>query len=118
MDIEFLVQMLQLKHGHDVEAVRTPNTLKGLKALSRAGLLTGEDARFLTDSYRFLRILEGRLRLMNQVEQSKLPEDPTELTKLSHLLRWPSGGALLVDFERYLAGTRERFDRVFDAECG
>jgi hypothetical protein len=53
---------------------------------------------------------------MNQTDQSKLPEDPTELTKLSHLLRWPSGGALLVDFERYLAATRKCFDRVFDAE--
>ena len=117
VDIEFLVQMLQLKHGHDTKAIRTPNTLKGLRALSKAGLLPDEDARFLTDSYRFLRILEGRLRLMNLTEQSRLPDDPTELTKLSHLLRWPSGGALLVDFQRYLDGTRERFDRIFDAEC-
>jgi [glutamine synthetase] adenylyltransferase / [glutamine synthetase]-adenylyl-L-tyrosine phosphorylase len=116
VDIEFLVQMLQLKHGHDAEGVRTPNTLMGLRALNKAGFLAEEDARFLTDSYRFLRILEGRLRLMNLTDQNKLPEDPTELTKLSHLLKWPSGGALLVDFERYLKGTRERFDRVFDAE--
>ncbi len=116
VDIEFLVQMLQLKHGHKLEVVRTPNTLKGLRALSKANLLAEEDARFLTDSYCFLRILEGRLRLMNLTDQNKLPEDPTELTKLSHLLKWPSGGALLVDFERYLAGTRKRFDRVFDAE--
>jgi glutamate-ammonia-ligase adenylyltransferase len=116
VDIEFLVQMLQLKHGRDLDTVRTPNTLKGLRALRKAGLLAEDDARFLTDSYRFLRILEGRLRLMNLTDQDKLPEDPTELTKLSHLLKWPSGGALLVDFERYLAGTRKRFDRVFDAE--
>ena len=116
VDIEFLVQMLQLKYGNQVEAIRTPTTLKGLRALRRAGLLAKEDAAILTDSYRFLRILEGRLRLMNQTDQSKLPEDPTELTKLSHLLRWPSGGALLVDFERYLKSTREVFDRVFNAE--
>ena len=117
VDIEFLVQMLQLKHGHELEEIRTPNTLKGLRRLSKAGLLADEDARFLSDSYRFLRILEGRLRLMNLTEQSRLPEDPTELTKLSHLLKWPSGGALLVDFERFLNGTRERFDRAFDAEA-
>jgi len=80
-------------------------------------LLADDDARFLTDSYRFLRILEGRLRLMNLTDQNKLPDDPTELTKLSHLLRWPSGGALLVDFERYLAETRKCFDRLFDAEA-
>ncbi|MHB8900266.1 MAG: bifunctional [glutamate--ammonia ligase]-adenylyl-L-tyrosine phosphorylase/[glutamate--ammonia-ligase] adenylyltransferase [Thermoguttaceae bacterium] len=116
VDIEFLVQMLQLKHGNQVESIRTPTTLLGLKALRRAGLLPDEDARILTDGYRFLRTLEGRLRLMNQTDQSRLPEDPTELTKLSHLLRWPSGGALLVDFERYLEETRKVFNRVFDAE--
>ncbi len=116
VDIEFLVQMLQLKHGNRVDSIRTPTTLKGIDALRRAGLLAEDDARVLSDSYRFLRILESRLRLMNQTDQSKLPDDPTELTKLSHLLRWPSGGALLVDFERYLAETRRCFDRVFDAE--
>ena len=117
VDIEFLVQMLQLKHGRRLETVRTPNTLRALRALRKAGLLADDDARFLTDSYRFLRILEGRLRLMNLTDQNKLPDDPTELTKLSHLLRWPSGGALLVDFERYLAETRKCFDRLFDAEA-
>lgn len=116
VDIEFLVQMLQLKHGNEQKGIRTANTLRGLRLLSKAGLVADDDARFLTDSYRFLRILEGRLKLMNLTEQNRLPEDPTELTKLSHLLRWPSGGALLVDFERYMTGTRERFDRVFDAE--
>ena len=118
VDIEFLVQTLQLKYGRDDATIRTPNTLEGLRALHRAGLLAEDDWRFFTESYQFLRTLEGRLRLMNMTDQSRLPEDPTELTKLSHLLRWPSGGALLVDFERCLAGTRERFDRIFDAQAG
>ncbi|MDI9446680.1 MAG: hypothetical protein QM844_21165, partial [Planctomycetota bacterium] len=109
---------LQLKYGRDDATIRTPNTLEGLRALHRAGLLAEDDWRFFTESYQFLRTLEGRLRLMNMTDQSRLPEDPTELTKLSHLLRWPSGGALLVDFERCLAGTRERFDRIFDAQAG
>ena len=117
VDIEFLVQMLQLKHGRHNPEVRTPNTLAALAALNQARCLDGDDYRFFRESYRFLRTLEARLRLMNITARNRLPEDPTELTKLAHLLRCPSSGELLVDFERLTQETRRRFDRIFDAEA-
>ncbi|NUQ61723.1 MAG: bifunctional [glutamate--ammonia ligase]-adenylyl-L-tyrosine phosphorylase/[glutamate--ammonia-ligase] adenylyltransferase [Pirellulales bacterium] len=117
VDIEFLAQMLQLKHGRCNLEVRTPNTLAALGALHRARCLDSGDYHFLRESYRFLRTLEARLRLMNITARDKLPEDPTELTKLAHLLRCPSSGELLVDFDRYTRETRRRFDRIFDAEA-
>lgn len=117
VDIEFLVQMLQLKHGRHNPEVRTPNTLAALAALNRARCLDGDDYRFFRESYRFLRTLEARLRLMNITARNRLPEDPTELTKLAHLLCCPSSGELLVDFERLTQETRRRFDRIFDAEA-
>ena len=118
VDIEFLVQMLQLKHARRNPDLRTPNTLAALAALHEAKHLAAEDFDFFTRSYRFLRALEGRLRLMNVTARNKLPESPTELAKLAHLLRWPSSGQLLVDFEHYTQETRKRFDRIFDAEGG
>jgi len=116
VDIEFLVQMLQLKHGRRTPEIRVPRTLSALEALHQAGYLAGEDFAILTASYRFLRTLEGRLRLMNFTARDKLPDDCTELAKLAHLLRAPSGEALLADFEKYTRETRRRFDRIFDAE--
>ncbi len=116
VDIEFLVQMLQLKHGRRSSSIRTPNTLAALAALREAGHLKAGDADFLMESYRFLRTVEGRLRLMSITARDKLPEDPTELRKLAHLLRCPSSGELLVDFEHYTSETRRRFDRIFDSE--
>ena len=116
VDIEFLVQMLQLKHGRDHPGVRIPSTLSALVALHEAGHLTDEDFPFLSRSYRFLHTLEGRLRLMNFTARDQLPEDPTELAKLAHLLQYPSGEALLADFDKYTRQTRQRFDRIFDAE--
>jgi glutamate-ammonia-ligase adenylyltransferase len=118
VDIEFLVQMLQLKHGRRNVRVRSPNTLVALVALARAGALPQADAEFLAQSYRFLRTVEGRLRLMNSTARDRLPEDPTELAKLAHLLRAPSGDAVLADFDRYTRETRERFNRIFDKEGG
>ena len=116
VDIEFLVQMLQLKHGRHTKKVRTPNTIDALAALHRAGHLTSDDFEFFTESYRFLRTLEGRLRLLNSTARDRLPDEPTELAKLAHLLRSPSSEALLADFDRYTRQTRQRFDRIFDAE--
>ena len=114
VDIEFLVQMLQLKHGRRSPRVRTPSTLGALEALRRAEALSAEDCEFLTRSYRFLRTVESRLQLMNSTARDRLPEDPTELAKLAHLLGAPSAGAVLEDFNRYTHETRRRFDRIFD----
>lgn len=116
VDIEFLVQMLQLKFGRHNPRVRSPHTLAALDALAHHGALSQDDAQFLARSYRFLRTIEGRLRLINSTARDKLPEDPTELAKLAHLVRYPSGEALRVEFEEITRQTRKRFDRLFDAE--
>ncbi len=116
VDVEFLVQMLQLKCGRRDPRVRSPNTLAALAALGQARAISAEDCEFLAESYRFLRTVESRLQLMNSTARDKLPEDPTELAKLAHLLRAPSSDAVLADFDHYMRQTRARFDRVFEAE--
>jgi glutamate-ammonia-ligase adenylyltransferase len=116
VDIEFLVQMLQLEHGGPHREVRVPNTLSALAVLSETGHLDADDFAFFTRSYRFLRTLERRLRLMNVAARNRLPDDPTELAKLAHLARCPSGDALVAQFQSCTAETRRRFDRIFDAE--
>ncbi len=61
-----LVQMLQLKHGRRLTKLRCPSTLgASLAALHDAGCLAAGDYELLAASYRFLRTLEGKLRLMN-----------------------------------------------------
>ena len=114
VDIEFLAQMLQLKHGRRNPRVRTPSTLGALEALRRAEALSAEDCEFFTSSYRFLRTVESRLQLMNSTARDRLPDDPTELAKLAHLLGAPSADAVLEDFNRSTHETRLRFDRIFN----
>src|SRR5436189_289420 len=63
VDVEFLVQMLQLRHGHAHPAVRVRDTPGAIGALAAAGLLPPADARALAEGYAFLRALESRLRL-------------------------------------------------------
>jgi glutamate-ammonia-ligase adenylyltransferase len=115
VDIEFLVQMLQLQHARKVRAMRTPSTLDGLAEAHAARLLSDEDFRFFDASYRLLRTIEGRLRLMNSTARDQLPQDPAELNKLAHLLRYSSSQALMADYDHATRQIRERFNRLFDA---
>jgi glutamate-ammonia-ligase adenylyltransferase len=62
LDIEFLAQWLQMKHGGD-ESVRTPSTSDALEALAAAGYLSRPDYELLRDAYRFLRRLEQRIHV-------------------------------------------------------
>jgi [glutamine synthetase] adenylyltransferase / [glutamine synthetase]-adenylyl-L-tyrosine phosphorylase len=117
VDIEFLVQMLQLKHARGNSRLRVPNTLAALEELYRAGLLPVDDYELFDASYRLLRTIEGRLRLMNSAARDQLPQDPVELTKLASLLHYPSSDGLLIDYENATRQIRRRFERLVAAEA-
>ncbi|OLF08982.1 bifunctional glutamine-synthetase adenylyltransferase/deadenyltransferase [Actinophytocola xinjiangensis] len=62
-DVEFAVQLLQLVHGRNDEALRRRSTVDALAALGEGGYVGRADAAELGESYRFLRLLEHRLQL-------------------------------------------------------
>jgi [glutamine synthetase] adenylyltransferase / [glutamine synthetase]-adenylyl-L-tyrosine phosphorylase len=114
-DIEFLVQMLQLKHGHDDPSLRVAGTFEAMSALYASNHMSREDYEFFNDSYRFLRTLQARLRLMSPIARDSLPEDPHDLARLAGLLGYTSAAALLSDCRQLTAENRRRFDRLFGA---
>lgn len=113
VDIEFLVQMLQLKHGGQTPAVRTPNTLEALSALNRQGILSRADHDFFTDSYRLLRTIESRLRLLNTTARDDLPADPIELARLAHAMGGADGQQLAARCQQTKQHVRQRFEQLF-----
>ena len=62
-----------------------------------------------------LRAIEGHLRLISATARDTLPKDPTELTRLAHLLRYTDPDALLEDFESATQQIRQRFNKMIDA---
>ena len=86
VDVEFIAQMLQLKHGGEHPEVRQPATLDALAALHKIGALSREDLEFFSTSYRVLLAMVSRLRLMNTTARHDLPEDHDEQVKLARLL--------------------------------
>jgi [glutamine synthetase] adenylyltransferase / [glutamine synthetase]-adenylyl-L-tyrosine phosphorylase len=118
VDVEFLVQMLQLKHARSNARLREPNTLAALEKLYQAGVLSVDDYELFDVSYRLLRTIESRLRLMNSTARDQLPQDPVELTKLASLLHYPSSDGLLTDYENATRQIRRRFERIVAEAAG
>jgi glutamate-ammonia-ligase adenylyltransferase len=115
VDTEFLVQMLQLKHGGDDPSVRVPGTLDALAALEQGGYLAADDAEYFRNSYRFQRSIEARIRLMDATGRHELPESDRELAKLAYLLNYTRPQDLVAEAEHTFAENRRRFNQVFDA---
>jgi glutamate-ammonia-ligase adenylyltransferase len=114
VDIEFLVQMLQMRHAAASPEVLQPGTLDAIEALVAAGHLSVDDAEYLAKSYRFLRSIEARLRLMNTTARHDVPTEQLELKKLAFLLGYDSVAALLQQGTYYTEENRRRFEQVFD----
>ncbi len=118
VDTEFLVQMLQLKHGGHDASIRVPGTLDALTALEQGGYMSADDAEYFRSSYRFQRSIEARIRLMDAAGRHELPETDRELAKLAYLLGDSQSQHLVAKAMGTFAENRARFDRIFDAaEC-
>jgi glutamate-ammonia-ligase adenylyltransferase len=115
VDVEFIAQMLQLKYAKQSAEVLQPGTIEALSTLADNGYLASEQADFLKESYRFLRSVEARLRLMNTTGRHDLPEDEHELAKLAYLFGSTTGAALAQQCEKYTQENRRLFVELFRA---
>jgi glutamate-ammonia-ligase adenylyltransferase len=123
VDVEFAVQLLQLKHAAGRPGLHTPNTRDALDALRAAGLLSAEEHADLRAGYDFLRLVESRLRVVTNRASDELPEEPAEVAKLARRLGYEPGegdpGArFLADLEGHTRRVRELFRRLCQRERG
>lgn len=117
VDVEFLVQMLQLRHGHEYAGVQHRATLPAIAGLADAGILDDDEARRLSDGYRFLRRVEARLRLEWDRPVESLSPDPDALAALAGRLGYGGdrpGAALLAETESVRETVRALFERYFE----
>ena len=112
-DVEFAVQLLQLTAGGAQPALRGGNTLNALAALAGAGLITPEERDTLAESYQFLRTVEHRLQIRDELPVRDIPRDPQELRRFGRRLGYPDGTAFLADYRRHTARVHALFVRLF-----
>ena len=106
-DIDFLLQVIQLREGAKREAFRVPGTRQLLTNLPTTSYLTSKQVGHLRDTYEFLRTLETVLRIESGSGIGWISTDPKELEPLvRHFDVVPARGEVLL--ERY----REVTDKV------
>jgi glutamate-ammonia-ligase adenylyltransferase len=115
-DVEFLVQLLQIKYGRACPALRLPNTWQALEALRQAGFLSEEEQSALTAAYDFLLCVQNRLRIVHNRTIDEVPEMPEEIDKLGRRLGYETGERFLAELEQHRKQTRELFLRILKRE--
>jgi glutamate-ammonia-ligase adenylyltransferase len=122
VDIEFIVQLLQLKYAQKSPDLQVSNTWDSLQALASAGLLSPEEYETLREAYIFLRLVESRLRIVHNLSADELPRSPDDLRRLARRLGYEGGPAespgkqFLSNLQRHTKRTRDLFLQIVARE--
>jgi len=106
VDYEFLVQLLQLRHGPAVAALRQPGTRPGLRTLAAANLIPADAADLLLANYDFLKRIEILLRGDTNKAVSVLAATPEGRAPLARWLGFADETAFWTEHCQRLAETR------------
>lgn len=113
-EIEFFVQTQQLIWGGRIPEVRVRGTVEGLRALARAGKITGEAAVRLASDYALLRRIEHRLQMINDEQTHTLPEDPLKLAALATFLGYADVDAFSEALLAVLRSVENQYADLFE----
>ncbi|MDF1566112.1 MAG: bifunctional [glutamate--ammonia ligase]-adenylyl-L-tyrosine phosphorylase/[glutamate--ammonia-ligase] adenylyltransferase [Deltaproteobacteria bacterium] len=126
IDIEFIVQYLQLRHGADEPRLRTPATGQALAIASEAGLFPPMQGPRLLECWDFLRRLENRLRIVHDRPIHAFPTHGPKLDALARRMGYHQGEmsrieesaglSLLGEYERVTTDVRRIFEEVLGRE--
>lgn len=99
VDAEYIVQGLQITHGHQDRDLRLTNTTDAIAALAAAGILPQDDFTRLHQAYAFVRQLIDALRMVrgNAKDLTVPPADSEEFAFLARRLGYGSDVARLHD---------------------
>jgi glutamate-ammonia-ligase adenylyltransferase len=117
VDVEFLVQVLQLRHGARHGTLRTPSTRLALARLGALGLLPEATAGGLLDAYEFLRRLLRSLRLGQVRPADCLPTTGHVLARLARESGQDGGRALLARHRQVAEFVRAEYFRVVGGDA-
>jgi glutamate-ammonia-ligase adenylyltransferase len=114
-DVEWLVQLLQLEHAHELPALQTTSTMQALDAARVAGLVPDASAERLAESWRLASRLRSANTLLSGQTSDVLPTDRAKLDGIGRLLELPPRSATLIEEEWMRRARRARriFEKLF-----
>ncbi|MEU4895174.1 bifunctional [glutamine synthetase] adenylyltransferase/[glutamine synthetase]-adenylyl-L-tyrosine phosphorylase [Streptomyces sp. NPDC044780] len=114
-DVEWTVQLLQMRHGWAEPGLRTTRTRQALAAAHAAGLISTEDAQTLDEAW----VLASRVRNVVMLVRGRpgdtFPTDVRELAAVGRYLGYGPGhvGEMLEDYRRTTRHARAVMERLF-----
>jgi len=103
-DVEWTVQLLQLRHAFEIEGLRTTGTLGALAAAGKAGLIPPADAETMEQAWRFASSLRNASVLWRGRPVDALPSDLRDADGIGRIVgRRAGAGDELAEAYRRLA---------------
>jgi glutamate-ammonia-ligase adenylyltransferase len=114
-DVEWTVQLLQLRHAAAVPELRTPSTLGALRAATEAGLVAPDDAAELVAAWTLASRVRNAVVLFRGRPSDSMPTGVRELDGVARLVGYPPGsaGRLDDDYQRITRRARNVVERLF-----
>jgi glutamate-ammonia-ligase adenylyltransferase len=114
-DVEWTVQLLQLRHAHRIPALRTTSTLAALRAAGAADLLAADDAAALEAAWVLASRVRNAIVLSRGRPGDSLPGDVRALAGVARAVGYPPDRSthLTEDYRRAARRARAVVERVF-----
>ncbi|MDA2808648.1 bifunctional [glutamine synthetase] adenylyltransferase/[glutamine synthetase]-adenylyl-L-tyrosine phosphorylase [Nocardiopsis suaedae] len=119
-DVEWVAQLIQLRHAFEVPELRTTETIPAMEAAVAADLLDADDAATLEVAWRLAARVRGMIMLVRGRPGDSIPSDTGEAGALAEALGYSTddegeGAAaqLLQDYRQATRRARTVMERVF-----
>ncbi|MFT4009004.1 MAG: bifunctional [glutamine synthetase] adenylyltransferase/[glutamine synthetase]-adenylyl-L-tyrosine phosphorylase [Nocardioidaceae bacterium] len=114
-DVEWTVQLLQLRYAPGVPGLRTTRTLEALQAAVEAGLVTESDGDDLRAAWLMVSDVRNAITQARGKPADALPADALERAAVAHVMGYRAGESeeLVNDYLRATRRARQVVDRVF-----
>lgn len=114
-DVEWTVQLLQLRHAHEVLGLRTTSTLEALDAIGAAELMPESDVAQLRAAWLTATRARNALVLVRGKPTDQLPGPGRQLNAVAAAAGWPAGdgGEFLDNYLRVTRRAKAVVGKVF-----
>jgi [glutamine synthetase] adenylyltransferase / [glutamine synthetase]-adenylyl-L-tyrosine phosphorylase len=114
-DVEWVAQLLQLRHARADPSLRTTRTLAALQAAKAAGLIAAADAEALAAAWRLAARIRNAVMLVRGRPTDSVPTSQPELGAVARLLGYAPDASqdLVQDYRRAARRARAVMERVF-----
>jgi len=115
-EIEFIAQSLQLLHAGKMPFLQGSQTVPALEKLVQYNLLSKEESHSLSEAYHFLRDVEHRLQMEENLQTHTIPEHRAARERLAKLMNLKSAAAFEAARRAHTDRVRATFDKLFKSE--